>query len=85
MQQWIGCDAHKKFSVFVAVDERGKASHAVRVEHQAGGPRYSNVLILTDSRHDELHMRSEPLCYTEGASASIFEGGLAFPVRISST
>jgi hypothetical protein len=35
MQQWIGCDAHKKFSVFVAVDERGKASHAVRVEHQA--------------------------------------------------
>jgi hypothetical protein len=23
MQQWIGCDAHKKFSVFVAVDERG--------------------------------------------------------------
>jgi hypothetical protein len=31
MQQWIGCDAHKKFSVFVAVDERGKASHAVRV------------------------------------------------------
>ena len=25
MQQFIGCDAHKKFSVFVAVDERGKA------------------------------------------------------------
>ena len=34
MQQWIGCDAHKKFSVFVAVDERGKAGHAVRVEHK---------------------------------------------------
>ena len=34
MPQWIGCDAHKKFSVFVAVDERGKAGHAVRVEHK---------------------------------------------------
>jgi hypothetical protein len=34
MQQFIGCDAHKKFSVFVAVDERGKASRPVRVEHQ---------------------------------------------------
>jgi len=34
MQQFIGCDAHKKFSVFVAVDERGKASKPVRVEHK---------------------------------------------------
>jgi len=34
MQQFIGCDAHKKFSVFVAVDERGKTSKPVRVEHK---------------------------------------------------
>jgi hypothetical protein len=34
MQQFIGCDAHKKFSVFVAVDEKGKAGKAVRVEHK---------------------------------------------------
>ena len=33
MQQFIGCDAHKRFSVFVAVDERGSASKPVRVEH----------------------------------------------------
>jgi hypothetical protein len=29
----IGCDAHKQFSVFVAIDGKGKTSPAVRVEH----------------------------------------------------
>ena len=33
MEQFIGCDAHKKYSVFVAVDEKGTASPAVRVIH----------------------------------------------------
>ncbi len=33
MQPVIGCDAHKKFSVFVSVDEHGKASRPVRVDH----------------------------------------------------
>jgi transposase len=33
MEQFIGCDAHKKFSVFVAVDEKGRAGEAVRVVH----------------------------------------------------
>src|SRR5580693_6823434 len=33
MERFIGCDAHKKFSVFVAVDEKGKAGEAVRVPH----------------------------------------------------
>src|ERR1700676_1556034 len=33
MQQFIGCDAHKRFSVFVAVDERGTATKPVRIEH----------------------------------------------------
>jgi transposase len=33
MEQFIGCDAHKKFSVFVAVDEKGKVGEAVRVAH----------------------------------------------------
>jgi hypothetical protein len=32
-QIFLGCDAHRKYSVFVTVDERGKASAAVRVEH----------------------------------------------------
>ena len=33
MEQFIGCDAHKKFSVFVAVNEKGQAGQALRVEH----------------------------------------------------
>src|SRR5579871_3228794 len=33
MEQFIGCDAHKKFSVFVAVNERGQAGEALRVAH----------------------------------------------------
>ena len=33
MEQFIGCDAHKKYSVFVVVNERGEASQAVRVGH----------------------------------------------------
>lgn len=33
MEQFIGCDAHKKYSVFVTVNERGEASQAVRVGH----------------------------------------------------
>ncbi len=33
MKQFIGCDVHKKFSLFVALNEKGEASRAVRVEH----------------------------------------------------
>jgi transposase len=33
MEQFIGCDAHKKFSVFVTVNEKGQASEATRVVH----------------------------------------------------
>ena len=33
MEQFIGCDAHKKFSGFVAVNEKGQSSEALRVAH----------------------------------------------------
>jgi hypothetical protein len=33
MEQFIGCDAHKKHSVFVGVNERGEASKKVQVAH----------------------------------------------------
>jgi transposase len=33
MERFIGCDAHKKFSVFVAVNEKGHAGEALRVNH----------------------------------------------------
>src|ERR1700690_2601858 len=33
MEHFIGCDAHKKFSVFVAVNEKGQAGEAFRAAH----------------------------------------------------
>src|ERR1700733_2669502 len=42
MEQFIGCDAHKKFSVFVAVNERGQAGEAFRVNHER--PLYREFL-----------------------------------------
>ena len=32
-QQYIGCDAHRLYSVFVVMDDKGQASKPVRVEH----------------------------------------------------
>lgn len=37
MKHYIGCDAHKKYSVFVVVDETGRARSAERVAHDRGG------------------------------------------------
>jgi transposase len=34
MKKYIGCDAHRRYSVFVSVDENGRASPATRVEHE---------------------------------------------------
>jgi hypothetical protein len=36
MKQFIGCDVHKKYSVFVSMDETGKASQAERVAYEKG-------------------------------------------------
>ncbi len=33
MEQFIGCDAHKKFSLFVAMNEDGEYGRAIRVRH----------------------------------------------------
>lgn len=33
MNQYIGCDAHKQYSVFCAMDEKGHVSPTCRVEH----------------------------------------------------
>jgi transposase len=33
MEQFIGCDAHKKFSLFIAMNERGEYGRALRVSH----------------------------------------------------
>jgi transposase len=34
MEQFIGCDAHKKFSLFVTMDEKGEYGRATRVSHE---------------------------------------------------
>jgi hypothetical protein len=34
MEEFIGCDAHKQFLVFVSVNEKGKVGEAVRVPHE---------------------------------------------------
>jgi transposase len=33
MEQFIGCDAHQKYSVFVTMDDKGRASEPVRVDN----------------------------------------------------
>jgi transposase len=33
MKHYIGCDAHKKYSIFVTLNENGKASSTERVQH----------------------------------------------------
>jgi hypothetical protein len=36
MEQYIGCDSHRRYSVFVVMNERGQASAPMRVEHNRG-------------------------------------------------
>ena len=55
MRHFIGCDAHKKYSLFVAVDEAGQTKPAVRVNHDResyraflrGLPRDSSIAVET--------------------------------------
>ena len=39
MKHFIGCDMHKRFSLFVALNEKGEASRPVRVEHDRAAMR----------------------------------------------
>jgi transposase len=34
VRSFVGCDSHRKYSVFVAMDEQGKTTAPLRVEHQ---------------------------------------------------
>lgn len=52
MQPVIGCDAHKKFSVFISVDQHGKSSRPVRVDHNRD--LYCNYLLTLLSHLDEV-------------------------------
>jgi transposase len=60
MEQFIGCDAHKKFSVFVAVNEKGQAGEALRVSHDrqqyreflAGLPAHSEIAVEASGHYN---------------------------------
>ena len=39
MKQYIGCDSHSRYSVFVSVDEKGRVGTPVRVDHGGRGLR----------------------------------------------
>jgi transposase len=36
MEFYVGCDSHRRYSVFVVMDEKGQATKPVRVEHDRG-------------------------------------------------
>jgi len=59
MEQFIGCDAHKKFSLFVTMNERGEYGAAIRVSHEreamreflAGLPAGSKIALETSGSY----------------------------------
>jgi transposase len=60
MQQFIGCDAHKKFSVFVSISEKGTAGKPIRVEHQRESLR---AFLRTLPPHSEIALESTGFWY----------------------
>ena len=72
MEQFIGCDAHKKFSVFVAVNEKGQAGEALRVAHDrqlyreflARLPAHSTIAVEASGSYswlvDEMERSGQP-------------------------
>jgi transposase len=36
MEYYVGCDSHRRYSVFVVIDEKGQATRPVPVEHDRG-------------------------------------------------
>jgi len=72
MEQFIGCDAHKKFSVFVAVNEKGHAGGVLRLVHDrqvyreflARLPPHSSIAVEASGSYswlvDEMEVRSSP-------------------------
>ena len=69
MEQFIGCDAHKQFSVFVSVNEKGKAGEAVRVPHErqlyrdflARLPAHSTIAVEASGHYSRLVDEMEQL------------------------
>src|SRR5579863_6581767 len=69
IRKYVGCDAHARYSIFVSMDEGGKLSAPVRVEHEelemrqfarrfAGGLRDVGQLVLAGAGHGGSRARS---------------------------
>jgi hypothetical protein len=54
MERFIGCDAHQKYSVFVVMDERGRASEPVLGED---GKREAGILEFRTCRTELERLR----------------------------
>lgn len=75
MTHFIGCDVHKKYSVFAAVDEQGVHGPVRRVEHDREGfrsflstlPPRSPIAVETTGNWywiiDEMERRDMPLLW----------------------
>lgn len=50
MEQFIGCDAHKKFSLFIAMNEAGEYGQAIRVGHERERMRAFLAALPADSK-----------------------------------
>jgi transposase len=50
MEQFIGCDAHKKFSLFIAMNEEGQYGQAIRVGHERERMRAFLAALPADSQ-----------------------------------
>ena len=78
MEQFIGCDAHKKFSVFVAVNEKGQAGEAMRVAHDrevyrkflARLPAHSAIAVEASGSYSWLVMRWSVLATAEAMQSA---------------
>ena len=58
-QVFMGCDAHRKYSVFVALDEKGKASAPVRPSNpylRWAFVEAANLVAIRRKQHPERHV-----------------------------
>ncbi|MBI1742754.1 hypothetical protein HYR54_06760 [Candidatus Acetothermia bacterium] len=48
MTQYVGCDMHKRYSVFVLMDKAGNTKPAIRVDHDRDQGSVSTEYFLLD-------------------------------------
>ena len=75
MERFIGCDSHEKFSVFVAVNEKGRAGEALRVVHDRVS--FSGTHLRSEFRHRRSRERMHAfIAWVEHVTRKIGDPGL---------